>query len=46
MDDQQEQEQEAVPEVTCSGGYTLPRMSAFMPAVLGDLLARKEDDHG
>jgi hypothetical protein len=41
MDEQQEQ----LPEVTCSGGFTLPRISAFMPP-LGDLLTRKEQDDG
>ena len=42
-----EQEQEQPPEVVCSGGFRLPKLSAFVPT-LDQLveLARKGQDGG
>ena len=44
---EQEQEQERPPDVVCSGGFQLPKLSAFVPT-LDQLveLARKGDDDG
>lgn len=42
---EQQQDQERPPDVTCSGGIALPRLSAMMPQP-GTPLARKDDDDG
>ena len=45
--DEQQQDQERPPDVTCSGGFRLPPLSAFMPT--GEQLAamaRKAQEDG
>ena len=42
-----DEQPEQPPEVTCSGGFQLPKLSAFVPAYDQLIeLARKGDDRG